>query len=368
MQPDEILKTLEDAGYEAWLVGGCVRDKLLGRAIHDWDITTSARPEQTMALFPRCIPTGIKHGTVTVIVNDQIAEVTTFRCDGAYHDGRHPDGVQFVSNLEEDLARRDFTINAMAMNRRGELKDLYGGQRDLARGLIRCVGAPDRRFQEDALRMLRAWRFSAQLGFSIEEHTARAARQNAALCRALSRERVCEETEKVLLSPRPELLGDLIRPGFLVACNLNGMYDLSPLARVPALREARWAAFKRLVPELDLRAFRLPTRLIALVECAAQHAKNHYTRQELKNLICSQGEDAARICAQLAEQQALFDAIVQSSECLSLRALAVTGRDFPQLCGKDVGRLLQKLLAHVLLHPEDNDRQTLLRLAEKLEL
>ena len=169
MRPDLILKTLEDAGFAACFVGGCVRDTLLGRPVHDWDVTTSALPEEIMALFPRCIPTGIKHGTVTVLLNGESFEVTTFRRDGAYHDGRHPDGVVFVPNLTEDLARRDFTINAMAMHLDGSITDCFDGKADLKRGIIRCVGDPERRFREDALRMLRALRFSAQLGFQIED-------------------------------------------------------------------------------------------------------------------------------------------------------------------------------------------------------
>ena len=168
MRPDLILKTLEGAGFAACFVGGCVRDTLLGRPVHDWDVTTSALPEEIMALFPRCIPTGIKHGTVTVLLRGESFEVTTFRRDGAYHDGRHPDGVVFVPNLTEDLARRDFTINAMAMHLDGRITDCFDGKADLKRGIIRCVGDPERRFREDALRMLRAWRFSAQLGFAID--------------------------------------------------------------------------------------------------------------------------------------------------------------------------------------------------------
>ena len=171
MRPDEIIKTLERAGFEARYVGGCVRDTLLGRPIHDWDVTTSALPEQVLALFPRTVPTGLQHGTVTVLSDSGPVEVTTYRADGDYHDGRHPDGVRFVRSLREDTARRDFTVNAMAMDQRGNIRDFYGGRADLAAGILRCVGAPERRFREDALRMLRACRFAAQLGFAIEPET-----------------------------------------------------------------------------------------------------------------------------------------------------------------------------------------------------
>ena len=168
MRPDEIIKTLERAGFEARYVGGCVRDTLLDRPIHDWDIASQALPEDVLRLFPHCVPTGIRHGTVTVLLDGVSAEVTTYRLDGAYHDGRHPDGVRFVRSLAEDLVRRDFTINAMAMDESGAVTDLFGGREDLSRRVIRCVGEPETRFREDALRMLRAYRFAAQLGFSLD--------------------------------------------------------------------------------------------------------------------------------------------------------------------------------------------------------
>ena len=226
MRPDELLKTLEQAGFEACFVGGCVRDTLLGRPVHDWDITTSALPEQTMALFPRCIPTGLKHGTVTVLLNGDSFEVTTFRKDGAYHDARHPDEVTFVPRLEEDLARRDFTINAMAMHLDGSITDCFHGREDLQSGVIRCVGDPDLRFREDALRMLRARRFFRAARLSDRSRNrARHPRRNAHLCRALSSERVCAETEKTLLSERPETLGVMIEEGLLAACALEGSFD-----------------------------------------------------------------------------------------------------------------------------------------------
>ena len=161
--PNQILNVLSSAGYEAYYVGGCVRDTILGRPVHDWDVTTSALPEQVMACFDHCVPTGLKHGTVTVLLDGLSAEVTTFRTDGSYRDGRRPENVTFVRSLREDLARRDFTINAMAMDACGEITDLYGGREDLAQCVIRCVGDPEQRFREDALRMLRALRFSAQL-------------------------------------------------------------------------------------------------------------------------------------------------------------------------------------------------------------
>lgn len=195
-----VVATLEAAGHEAYLVGGCVRDRLLNRQIDDYDITTSALPDEVLALFPHTIPTGIKHGTVTVIMDEDRYEVTTFRTDGEYEDGRRPSEVMFVRSLVEDLARRDFTINAMALSRDGTLHDPFGGQEDLQNRLIRAVGEPLKRFGEDALRMLRAIRFAAQLRFEIEEQTLAAIYYEAQALKQIARERVREEWSKMLLA------------------------------------------------------------------------------------------------------------------------------------------------------------------------
>ena len=199
----EILETLEAAGHEAWCVGGCVRDALLGRAPEDWDVTSSALPEETMALFgSRAVPTGLKHGTVTVRAADRPVEVTTYRVDGAYRDHRRPERVTFTRSLEEDLGRRDFTVNAMALNLRGELRDPFGGRRDLAAGVLRCVGDPDRRFREDALRILRGMRFAAELELELEPSTAEALLQSRALLEDVAPERIQAELKKLLRGPR----------------------------------------------------------------------------------------------------------------------------------------------------------------------
>lgn len=194
-----VLQRLEAAGHSAYLVGGCVRDLLLGKQPDDYDMTTSARPEEVLSLFaPHAIPTGLQHGTVTVRWEGQSFEITTFRADGAYSDGRHPDAVTFSTHLEDDLQRRDFTINAMAMNCRGTLVDLYGGREDLRRGIIRCVGDPERRFTEDALRIMRGLRFAAVLGFSVEEQTAQAMLRCCALLKKIAAERLRVEMTKLL--------------------------------------------------------------------------------------------------------------------------------------------------------------------------
>ena len=197
-----VLETLEAAGHEAWCVGGCVRDALLGRRPEDWDVTTSALPEETAALFAsRARPTGWKHGTVTVKTERGPVEVTTYRVDGAYQDHRHPASVAFTRSVDEDLARRDFTVNAMAVNLRGDLRDPFGGGEDLRRRVLRCVGNPDRRFQEDALRILRGLRFAAVLEFEIEEETAASIRRNREALRAIAAERIQTEFFKLLTGP-----------------------------------------------------------------------------------------------------------------------------------------------------------------------
>ena len=196
---EAVLRALEAAGHRAYAVGGCVRDLLRGETPDDYDITTSARPEEVMALFAgRCIPTGLQHGTVTVRENHCSFEVTTFRADGVYTDNRHPSEVFFSQTLEEDLQRRDFTVNAMAMDLRGEVTDLYGGREDLQNGILRCVGDADTRFGEDALRMMRALRFAAVLGFTIAEETARSIRKNRELLRNIAVERILVEMNKLL--------------------------------------------------------------------------------------------------------------------------------------------------------------------------
>lgn len=201
-----IINTLEEAGYEAYAVGGCVRDSILGREPDDWDITTSAKPEETKHLFPRTVDTGIKHGTVTVLLGGEGFEVTTYRIDGTYEDGRHPAEVTFTANLKEDLRRRDFTINAMAYNDRSGLVDLYDGLADMEKRVICCVGDARERFDEDALRMLRAVRFSAQLGYRIDEATGEAVRALAPNLQKISAERIQAELVKLVTSPHPDYL------------------------------------------------------------------------------------------------------------------------------------------------------------------
>ena len=264
-----LLDTLHAAGYAAYAVGGCVRDSLLGRTAHDWDLCTSALPQQVMELFgtEQCIPTGLQHGTVTIKYGGQLYETTTFRTEGSYTDGRHPDAVQFVPDVREDLARRDFTINAMAYNEAEGLVDPFGGQADLQNGLLRAVGEPQQRFTEDALRILRLYRFAARFGFALDAATARAARQLAPHLDCISAERIQEELAKLLAAPQP---GAYLEPAVLAVV-------------LPELTPAALEAAKPVVDACPAGEENLPVRWAALLGALGEAD----TRRVLKRLRCS---------------------------------------------------------------------------------
>ncbi len=272
--PDDVKKIIYElnrAGFEAYAVGGCVRDSLLGREPKDWDITTSAEPLEVKNLFRRTIDTGMKHGTVTVMIKDRSYEVTTYRVDGAYSDHRRPESVTFTRQLSEDLLRRDFTINAMAYHDKQGLVDLYGGKEDLDRRVIRCVGDPDARFGEDALRILRAVRFSAELDFTIDPETREAAAKHAGELSEISAERIETELRKTLLSDHPEKLIDMSELGMtavflpefdrLLATPQNtpyhmydaGRHTIEVIRRVAKTKEMRYAALLHDVGKPDTR-------------------------------------------------------------------------------------------------------------------
>ena len=264
-----LLDALHAAGYAAYAVGGCVRDSLLGRTAHDWDLCTSALPQQVMELFgaEQCIPTGLQHGTVTIKYGGQLYETTTFRTEGSYTDGRHPDAVQFVPDVREDLARRDFTINAMAYNAAEGLVDPFGGQADLQNGLLRAVGEPQQRFTEDALRILRLYRFAARFGFALDAATARAARQLAPHLDCISAERIQEELAKLLAAPQP---GAYLEPAVLAVV-------------LPELTPAALEAAKPVVDACPAGEKNLPVRWAALLGALGEAD----TRRVLKRLRCS---------------------------------------------------------------------------------
>lgn len=426
---EKIINTLESAGFEAYAVGGCVRDSLLGRIPNDWDITTSAKPDQTKALFSKTFDTGIKHGTVSVLLNKEIYEVTTYRIDGEYEDSRHPKEVIFTAELKEDLLRRDFTINAMAYNPRVGLVDLYGGVSDMEKHIIRCVGNAYDRFSEDALRIMRAIRFAAQLDYSIEEKTEEAIRELAPTLSRISVERIQTELVKMLVSDHPEYIRKAWElgvtkqfiPEFDAAMvteqnNPNhaysvGEHTLKVLEGVPADKVLRLTAllhdlgkvttkttdengvdhfkghaaegakiahdvFRRLKFDNDTE-----TRVCRLVmyhdwtigavpghirryinkigeECfpeifsfnrADQMAQSEYKRKEKMEHI--------RVLEEAYEK------VVANKECVSLKTLAVTGKDLLEAGvkpGPGMGEMLQKLLDTVLDDPSKNTKEYLL--------
>lgn len=363
---------LRSAGWEAYPVGGCVRDLLLGRTPGDWDVTTSARPEEVIALFDRTVPTGIRHGTVTVLTEDGGVEVTTFRSESSYADGRHPDAVTFGGDLAGDLTRRDFTINAMALGPDGTVIDPFGGQKDLQARLIRCVGEPERRFREDALRMLRAVRFSAQLGFAVENATAEALRDNAGLTACLSAERVRTELEKTLLSQWPERGEGLFAWGLLAAfVGADAQPDLTTLHRVPARPLERWAALCALLldegsihsAEEFLKALRLDGRTVRACAAGAELVKTMPRGAAgWRHALAEHGEDACTAAAAIGAAMVggvylreLAETLAEGS-CLNVRELAISGAELAAMGyhGADIGAAQRRLLDHVLDHPEDN--------------
>lgn len=401
-----LLNALHAAGYAAYAVGGCVRDSLLGRTAHDWDLCTSALPQQVMELFgaAQCIPTGLQHGTVTIKYGGQLYETTTFRTEGSYTDGRHPDAVQFVPDVREDLARRDFTINAMAYNEAEGLVDPFGGQKDLQNGLLRAVGEPQQRFTEDALRILRLYRFAARFGFVLDAATARAARQLAPHLDCISAERIQEELAKLLAAPQP---GAYLEPAVLAVV----LPELTPAAleaakpvvdACPAGEEnlpVRWAALLGALGETDTR--RVLKRLrcsnacieetaVLVRETAGQgvceekapaHAPVHAGEVAIRRLLGRYGlctvERLCALCAALHPQNApacTFAAqrarqLDADGVCCRVSQLAVNGRDLMAAgipAGPALRRVLEALLDGVIRAEYPNEKPALLAAAQKI--
>ncbi|MGI5984965.1 MAG: CCA tRNA nucleotidyltransferase [Clostridiales bacterium] len=382
-----VLKRLESHGYSAYMVGGCVRDIIMNRRPNDWDICTSALPEEVMSVFPNSRPTGIKHGTVTVIEHGSTVEVTTFRADGEYLDHRRPENVRFITDLRGDLERRDFTVNALAIPLSGLIFDPFGGRIDIEKKLIRCVGDPDKRFQEDALRMLRAFRFSAVLGFEIEAQTLSAIGKNASLSNALAIERVCAELEKILLSNSPQVISDVIEHGLLSGI-IEGRIaksELAVLKTLPKNRSQRWAGLCALLQknglinyiEEFLFSLRLDSATIhnSTAGCKLVMKKAPSNRLEWKKLLSRNGTDIGKCAAAAAEVLygtgyiKMLHAVMCSGECYSLKRLSVTGDDLMELGfrGIDLGNALYALLDHVIEFPSDNYKTILLDMAKEIK-
>ena len=426
---EKILQTLDEHGYEAYVVGGCVRDSVLGRNPHDWDITTSASPEQVKEIFDRTIDTGIQHGTVTVMIDREGYEVTTYRIDGEYEDGRHPKEVCFTSSLEEDLKRRDFTMNAMAYNPSKGLVDLFGGMDDMENHVIRCVGDPMERFQEDALRIMRAVRFSAQLGFAIDDSTRQAITALAPNLKYVSAERIQAELVKLLTSPHPDYFRVAYETGitreFLPEfdacmeteqntphhCYTVGEHILHSTLNVPADKVLRLTMLfhdiaKPLMKTTDengcdhfkkhaekgetvvkgiLRRLKFDNDTIDKV---TRLVRWHDERPEpsmkaVRRAVNRIGEDIfsmylvvrkADLLAQstyrreeklehLMKIEECYNQIREEAQCVSMKSLAVSGRDLIQAGfkpGPEMGQLLNRMLDHVLEVPEDNTKEKLM--------
>lgn len=428
-----IIDTIMDAGYEAYAVGGCIRDCLLGREPDDWDITTSASPYQVKKLFARTLDTGIRHGTVTVMLGREGFEVTTYRIDGDYEDGRHPKEVTFTANLLEDLRRRDFTVNAMAFNDRSGLVDAFGGIRDMEERIIRCVGSPRERFSEDALRMMRAVRFCARLDYQIEGQTLQAIKELAPSLCQISAERIQAELTRLVTSPHPERLRTAFETGITAvilpefdACMktaqnnphhcysvgehiLKSMQAIKPdrilrLAMLfhdmgkpstrtvdengihhfhghPAVSEELARAILRRL-KFDNHTVSMVTRLVRFHDCNVL-PEPKYVRRAIRRT----GEDIfpllfdirrADLQAQsdyqreekealLAGVQEIYEQVCLESQCVSLRTLAVTGKDLICFAGMEsgpaLGRTLEELLSMVIENPALNERETLLQIA-----
>ena len=395
---EEILEQLNRHGFEAYVVGGCVRDSLLGRKPGDWDITTYARPEQVKAIFGRTIDTGIQHGTVTIMKGKEGYEVTTYRIDGEYEDGRHPKEVAFTSNLLEDLKRRDFTINAMAYSHRDGLVDAFGGIDDLNMGRIRCVGKATDRFTEDALRILRAVRFSAQLGFEIEAETWTAVKAIAPNLVHVSKERIQVELTKLLTSKHPEAVEMVFAGGMeKYISETFAKLDVKTISISPYLPDwkyLRWAAcLKQQTPEAAvkiLKELKLDNdtmskvktlvqwwrELIGSSEAQIRRTMSQMSEELFDSLLLlkqsvveqemSEGHQPSvpETLEQLDEISRIAEEIRRRGDCISLKMLAVTGSDLIQAGmkpGKHLGETLNRLLEMVLENPELNHKERLLQ-------
>ena len=398
VQVEEILGKLREHGYEAFAVGGCVRDAILGRIPGDWDITTSAHPEEVKQVFGHTIDTGLQHGTVTVMRDHIGYEITTYRIDGEYEDGRHPKEVVFTAELREDLRRRDFTINAMAYSHETGIVDIFGGTEDLAARRIRCVGDAGERFTEDALRILRAVRFSAQLGFSIEEMTWQALCELAPSLVHVSKERVQVELTKTLLSDRPEYtwkteaagLAPYISKTFpeVFAAWKERKCISGAAAHLPAEKALRWAYFLAPAGEEScvrvLRELKMDNDTIDKAKILSRFAFTQIEPEEvsvrramsamedmvfdwlllLQEVLMPERMDAVEMVRSLAKQ------IRERGDCIRLKTLAVTGKDLIQAGiqpGPALGKTLHLLFEKVLENPAWNEKDRLLTEVEVLK-
>lgn len=380
-----ILDTLHKNGYEGYIVGGCVRDAIMGIPPHDWDMTTSAKPEEVKKLFSHTFDTGIKHGTVTVVLNKENYEITTYRIEGGYDDCRHPNDVSFTTDLHEDLLRRDFTMNAIAYNEEEGYVDIFGGIGDIAKKTIKGVGEADERFKEDALRMLRAVRFSAQLGFNIEEKTEEALRENCGLIEKISAERIREETTKLFLSKYTQKAALLWETGLLqriskeIDTSLKGHEEefLKSLKNAEKNVSVLFALFLRFLPcervVPAMRGLKFDVKTIKETECICRYFYREAVseRKEIRKFASEVGENfvlvlkAKYACGDDNAKKAMdiYKDILEKGECLYIKDLAISGNDIKSLGvenGKEVGAMLKFALETVLEEPQMNEKEKLM--------
>lgn len=385
----QIISKLEKADFEAYAVGGCVRDSILGRSPEDWDITTSAKPEEVKRLFSTTIDTGLQHGTVTVVIEKEGFEVTTFRLDGDYTDGRHPDRVAFTSSLTEDLRRRDFTINAMAYSEKRGLIDEFDGERDLEDGVIRAVGEAKERFSEDALRMLRAIRFAGQLNFKIEEKTFDAIKELSPNIAKVSVERIAKELEKLLLSGNPEYIALVYETGIfsVIAPEVAMLFENGEIsASTKALSRASFPEKKelyqiRLAIFLEglgadkaaklLKRLKLDNDTIntvkKLLELSLREVENNET--DMRRTVKEAGYKMMPLLLEmrrakgLKDNKDLYQTVIDNGYCTSISELNINGKDLMDAGipkGALIGSTLERLLELVIEKPELNTRESLL--------
>lgn len=384
--PEEVeylISKLKRAGYRADVVGGAVRDFLLGKEPSDYDITTSAEPDEIKSVFSadRTVDTGIQHGTVSVILSNKAYEITSYRIDGEYLDSRHPASVSFTRNIEEDLKRRDFTVNAMAYNRNDGLTDLFFGRRDLQDGIIRAVGDAETRFSEDALRILRALRFASMLDFIIEENTASAMYSSLERLKAVSVERIYTEWQKLLagkgawriINKHSEIIKVFLDELSQITLPEEEKFNkASPVLRFASLFHfAGYEKFKK-----NLKKLRVDNKTKELAEALFENYLSDYDRVGIKFMLSRIGEEKAKAVLEFREllsltsnnELSIYESVLESGECYSLSALAVNGNELISLGtkGKKTGEVLSSLLSKVIKGELPNEKNALLREAVKI--
>ena len=378
----ECISTIEARGYEAWVVGGCVRDMTLKKTPIDYDAASSAPPNQLVNMFKRVIETGIKHGTVTVLINKMPIEVTQFRIDGEYIDHRRPSATIATDNLEMDLSRRDFTINAMAYHPERGIADPFCGQKDIENRIIKAVGEPERRFNEDALRIMRAFRFSCQLDFGIEKETEKKALELSPLLKKISAERVFSELIKALISENPSNMESLIRIGGLSFAGIDYSAPLSALKIVPNTREMRFAAFcflcksdsdevcERLKTDKKLKI--ISNKIISLLNKPlfkkSSDIKRAFTVLEPEWMVDFLHTRNALFDENVETQIELVNKILKENQAWKTEMLEIKGKDLEEIgiFDKKIGDILNKLLAMVIENPALNTHEKLINLAKTL--